>query len=76
MDRLALVVPCYNEEENIGALLDAMTKQEIPKDKDAKALNLQDCLAIVADEANASKASARRATTKKAPRRPTKKSTK
>ncbi|MBS7372807.1 MAG: type I DNA topoisomerase [Muribaculaceae bacterium] len=49
---------------------------KIPKDKDAKALNLQDCLAIVADEANASKASARRATTKKAPRRPTKKSTK
>ena len=42
---------------------------KIPKGKDAKELTLADCREIVADEANASKASVRRAAAKKTTRR-------
>lgn len=42
---------------------------KIPKDKDAKALTLADCREIVADEANASKSSVRRAAAKKTTRK-------
>ena len=48
---------------------------KIPKGRDAATLTLEDCRAIVADEANASKASARRST-KKTARRTTKKAAK
>lgn len=39
MKKILIIIPAYNEEENIGALLDAMTKQGISEDKDVLVIN-------------------------------------